>query len=159
MSDSVRPHRRQPIRLPIPGILHARTLEWVAISFSNAWKWKAKVKSLSRVRLLATPWTAAYQAPPSMGFSNKSTGVGCHCLLCLSHRYPNINWRWKNASAFDGHITRSHQDTQWPLIVTNAHISLHRILTFEFLNETFNRKFTFLTFFISFFPPSFQLPY
>ena len=54
---------------PIPGILQARTLEWVAISFSNAWKWKVKVKSLSCVRLLATPWTAAYQAPPSMGFS------------------------------------------------------------------------------------------
>ena len=45
---------------PIPGILQARTLEWVAISFSNAWKWKVKVKSLSHVRLLATPWTAAY---------------------------------------------------------------------------------------------------
>ena len=54
---------------PIPGILQARTLEWVASSSSNAWKWKVKLKSLSRVRLLATPWTAAYQAPPSMGFS------------------------------------------------------------------------------------------
>ena len=53
---------------PIPGILQARTLEWVATSFSNAWKWKVKVKSLSRVRLLVTPWTAIYQAPPSMGF-------------------------------------------------------------------------------------------
>ena len=53
---------------PVPGILQARTLEWVAISFFNAWKWKVKVKSLSRVRLLAAPWTAAYQAPPSMGF-------------------------------------------------------------------------------------------
>ena len=53
----------------IPGILQARTLEWVAISSSNAWKWKVKVKSLSRLRLLVTPWTAAYQAPPSMGFS------------------------------------------------------------------------------------------
>ena len=51
----------------IPGILQARTLEWVAISFSNAWKWKVKVKSISRIRLLVTPWTAAYQAPPSMG--------------------------------------------------------------------------------------------
>ena len=49
----------------VPGILWARTLEWVAISFSNAWKWKVKVKSLSRVQLVATPWTAAYQAPPS----------------------------------------------------------------------------------------------
>ena len=54
---------------PVPGILQARTLEWVAISFSNAWKWKVKVKSLSPVRLLATPWTAAYQAPPTVGFS------------------------------------------------------------------------------------------
>ena len=52
----------------IPGILQARTLEWVAISFSNAWKWKVKGKSLSRVRLLATPWTVAHQAPLSMGF-------------------------------------------------------------------------------------------
>ena len=56
---------------PVPGILQARTLEWVAISFSSAWRWKVKVKSLCRVRLLATPWTAAYQAPPSMGFSRQ----------------------------------------------------------------------------------------
>ena len=56
---------------PVPGILQVRTLEWVAISFSNAWKWKVKVKSLSRVRFLATPWTAAYQASPSMGFSRQ----------------------------------------------------------------------------------------
>ena len=76
VSDSVRPHRRQPTRLPIPGILQARTLEWVAISFSNAWKWKVKVKSFSRVRLLATPWTAAYQAPPSMGFSRQKYWSG-----------------------------------------------------------------------------------
>ena len=71
-----------PLGSPVPGILQARTLEWVAIAFSNAWKWKVKVKPLSRVRPSATPWTAAYQAPPSMGFSRqKSTGVGCHCLL------------------------------------------------------------------------------
>ena len=81
MSNSVWPHRLQPPGSPVPGILQARILEWVAISFSNAWKWKVKVKSLSRVRLLATPWTAAYQAPPSMGFSRQSTGVGSHCLL------------------------------------------------------------------------------
>ena len=61
---------------PVPGILQARTLEWVAISFSNAWKWKVKVKSLSRVRLLATPWTAAHQAPPSMGFSRQEYWSG-----------------------------------------------------------------------------------
>ena len=62
--------------VPVPGILQARTLEWVAISSSNAWKWKVKVKSLSRVRLLETPWTAAYQAPPSMGFSRQEYWSG-----------------------------------------------------------------------------------
>ena len=61
---------------PIPGILQARTLEWVAISFSNAWKWKVKMKSLSRVRLLVTPWTAAYQAALSMGFSRQEYWSG-----------------------------------------------------------------------------------
>ena len=61
---------------PVPGILQARTLEWVAISFSNAWKWKVKVKSLSHVQLLVTPWTAAYQAPPPMGFSRQEYWSG-----------------------------------------------------------------------------------
>ena len=61
---------------PIPGILQARTLERVAISFSNAWKWKVKVKSLSCVQLLTTPWTAAHQAPPSMGFSRQEYWSG-----------------------------------------------------------------------------------
>ena len=65
-----------PSGSPVPGILQARTLEWVAISFSHAWKWKVKGKSLSRVRLLATPWTAAYQAPPSMGFSRQEYWSG-----------------------------------------------------------------------------------
>ena len=60
----------------VPGILQARTLEWVAISFSNAWKWKVKVKLLSRARLFGTPWTAAYQAPPSMGFSRQEYWSG-----------------------------------------------------------------------------------
>ena len=60
----------------IPGILQARTLEWVAISFSNAWKWKVKVKSLSRVRLLVTPWTAAHQAPLSMELSRQGYWSG-----------------------------------------------------------------------------------
>ena len=76
MSDSVWSHRRQPPGSPIPGILQARTLEWVAIFFSNTWKWKGKVKSLSRVRLLATPWTAAHQAPPSLGFSRQEYWSG-----------------------------------------------------------------------------------
>jgi len=61
---------------PIPGILQARTLEWVASSFSNAWKWKVKVKLLSRVWLFATPWTAAQQAPPSMVFARQEYWSG-----------------------------------------------------------------------------------
>ena len=61
---------------PIPGILQARILEWVAISFSKAWKWKVKVKSLSRVWLFATPWTGSHQAPPPMGFSRQEYWSG-----------------------------------------------------------------------------------
>ena len=77
---------------PVPGILQARTLKWVAISFSNAWKWKVKVKSLSRVQLLVTPWTAAHQAPPSMGFSRQEYWSGVplptpnHCACKYLHR-------------------------------------------------------------------------
>ena len=70
------PRNDSPPGSPVPGILQARTLEWVAISFSNAWKWKVKVKSLSRVGLFSTPWTAAYQAPPSMGFSRQEYWCG-----------------------------------------------------------------------------------
>ena len=74
---------------PVPGILQARTLEWVAISFSNVWKWKVKVKLLSRVRLWATPWTAAYQAPPSMGFSRQEywSGVPLPSPWLLSRKH------------------------------------------------------------------------
>ena len=70
------PRDGSPPGSPVPGILQARTLEWVAISFSNAWMWKVKVKSLSHVQLLATPWTAAYQAPPSMGFARQEYWSG-----------------------------------------------------------------------------------
>ena len=65
-----------PPGFSVHGILQARTLEWVAISFSNAWKWKVKEKSLSCVQLLVTPWTAAYQAPPSMRFSGQQYWSG-----------------------------------------------------------------------------------
>ena len=75
-----------PPGFPVPGILQARTLEWVALSFSNAWKWKEKVKSLSRVRLLATPRTAAFQAPPSMGFSRQEYWSGIVSKYLLSER-------------------------------------------------------------------------
>ena len=78
---------------PVPGILQARTLEWVAISFSNAWKWKVKVKSLSRVRLLATPWTGNYQAPPSMGFSRQEywSGVPLSSPILLAKYLKRYN--------------------------------------------------------------------
>ena len=76
---------------PIPGILQARTLEWVAIAFFNAWKWKVKVKSLSRVWLLVTPWTAAYQAPPSMGFSRQEYWSGVP-LPSPKERWTPENW-------------------------------------------------------------------
>ena len=69
---------------PVPGILQARILEWVAISFSNAWMWKVKVKLLSCVQLLATPWTAAYQAPPSMGFSRQEYCVIMHMYILFT---------------------------------------------------------------------------
>ena len=87
----------------VPGILQARTLEWVAISFSNAWKWKVKVKSFSHVRLLGTPWTAAHQAPLSMGFLRQQYWSGlpllspqqwfwsppqCHCFHCFPMYLP-----------------------------------------------------------------------
>ena len=70
------PRDSSPPGSAIPGILQARTLEGIAISFSNAWKWKVKVKSLSRVRPSETPWTAAHQAPPSMEFSRQEYWSG-----------------------------------------------------------------------------------
>ena len=70
------PRDGSPPTSPVPGILQARTLEWVAISFSNAWKWKVKVKLLSCVWLLVIPWTATHQAPPSMGFSRQEYWSG-----------------------------------------------------------------------------------
>ena len=70
------PRDSSPPGSPVPGILQVRTLEWVAVSFFNAWKWNVKVKSPCRVRLSATPWTAAHQAPPSMGFSRQEYWSG-----------------------------------------------------------------------------------
>ena len=89
----------------IPGILQARKQEWVAISFSNAWKWKVKVKSLSRVWLLATPWTAAYQAPPSMGFSRQEYWSGVPLpspFDCVDH---NKLWKILKEMGTPDHLT------------------------------------------------------
>ena len=79
---------------PILGILQARTLEWVAISFSNAWKWKAKVKSFRHVWLFATPWTAAYQAPPSMGFSRQECWSGVPLPSPLPMKCQFLNFKY-----------------------------------------------------------------
>ena len=85
---------------PAPGILQARTLEWVAISFSNAWKWKVKVKSLSRVQPSATSWTAAYQASSSMGFSRQEYWSEMPSpSLRLLRRKGLINGTWGSESA------------------------------------------------------------
>ena len=86
-----------PPGAPIPGILQARTLQWVAISFSNAWTWKVKVKSLCHIRLFATLWTAAYQAPPSMGSSRQEYWSGVlNCLL----QVKNVKSRRTGISMF-----------------------------------------------------------
>ena len=76
VSNSVWPIDGSLPGFSVPGILQARTQEWVAISFSSAWKWEVKVKSLSHVRLFPTPWTAAHQAPPSMGLSRQEYWSG-----------------------------------------------------------------------------------
>ena len=92
------PIEGSPPGSPIPGILQARTLEWGAISFSNAWKWKVKVKSLSRIWLLATPWTAAHQAPLSMGFSRQEywSGVPYYSPIKRQMNKPQKGYaKWK----------------------------------------------------------------
>ena len=80
---------------PVLGILQARTLEWVAISFLNAWEWKVKVKSLSCVRPSATPWTAAFQAPPSMGFSRQEYWSGVP-LPSPNHEKTLDKFKWRD---------------------------------------------------------------
>ena len=86
------PIQGSPLGSSVPGIFQARTLEWVAISFSNARKWKVKVKSLSHAQLLVTPWTAAYQAPPSMGFSRREYWSRVP-LPSLRNSYSNRKWK------------------------------------------------------------------
>ena len=95
----------------VPGILQARTLEWVAISFSNAWKWKVKVKSLGRIWLLATPWIAAHQAPPSMGFSRQEywSGVPLPSPLHLT------SWIQRLLIKPVFHVTKCCPSTTWEL--------------------------------------------
>ena len=91
------PKDSSPPGSPIPGVLQARPLEWAAISFSSAWKWKVKVRSFSRVWLLAIPWTAAYQAPPSMGFSRQEYWSGVPLPECSKIRGT---WVWILLSSY-----------------------------------------------------------
>ena len=112
------PTDSSPPGSPVPGILQARTLEWVAISFSNAWKWKVKVKSFSRVRPCVTPWTVAYQAPPSMGLSRQEYWSGVP-LPSPQHSASCVKNAWmlkmgldlfviRNASSGKGHLKWIH---------------------------------------------------
>ena len=107
---------------PVPGILQARILEWVAISFSKAWKWKVKVKSLSCVQLLATPWTAAHQASRSVGFPRQNYGSGVplpspvgeariaeNTLGHLTHVIHKITIFKVGYEIFEKHCLRSYQ--------------------------------------------------
>ena len=103
----------------IPGILQARTLEWVAIPFSSAWKWKVKVKMLSRIWPSETPWTAAFLHP--WDFPGKSTRVGCHCLLwvtilrgsnivckqyCIIYNCSTVVYNWNDNYTLKDSVTR-----------------------------------------------------
>ena len=104
---------------PVPGILQERTLKWVAISFSSAWRWKVKVKSLSCVRLLATPWTAAHQAPLSMGFSRQEywSGVPLPSPESQVMLLPNLTKNYQLAFGNDYHSLHFHQQLRRVLLL------------------------------------------
>ena len=120
------PMDRSPPGSPFPGILQARTLEWVAISFSNARKWKVKVKWLNRIRLLATPWTAAHQAPPSMGFSRQEYWSGCHCLL---------HFHWLSGIKLYFEYVLCLCDTYFTIIFSIIHPSVHSCIHSSICNR------------------------
>ena len=121
------PIDRSPPGSPIPGILQARTLEWVAIAFSNAWKWKMKVKSLSRVRLLATPWTTAYQAPLSMGFSRQEYWSG------LPSPSPNKNaTRKKKEKHWALHLDHTAFERKWNFLFQTKCLSKSTLIAKHF---------------------------
>ena len=123
-----------PLASSVPGILQARILEWVAISFSNAWKWKVKVKSLSRARLLGTPWTTAYQASSSMEFSRQEYWSGLPLpspneYLRALYSFVDIAVRkcfciWRCSITFSSTHTHTH---------THIHMHMHIYPLFLFL--------------------------
>ena len=98
----------------VPGILQARTLESAAISFSNAWKWKVKVKSFSCVQLFTTPWTAAHQAPPSMGFSRQEYWSGVP-LPSIVSGYITLHSHQQGHDGFEAILLYFHEIRCWVL--------------------------------------------
>ena len=138
MSDSVWPHRCSPPGSPVPGILQARTLEWVAISFSNAWKWKVKVKSLSHVWLFATPWTAAYQAPLSMGFSRQEYWSGMPLPFPSQYEFRKRIGKGAN-TVFNSEYKEGLRNwIAWDWWLNKASLSF---ILMEYLKTKENRKF------------------
>ena len=126
---------------PSVGILQARTLEWVAIPFSNACKWKVKAKSLSRVRLLATPWTEKHTGLLCLwDFPGKSAGAGCHRLLCkLPGRTGNLFFQMPLCIAIDGACWNQTNPIWNPSLATLLGLwlvaSFSTPLTFSFLTS------------------------
>ena len=132
---------------PIPGILQARTLEWVAMSFSNAWKWKVKVKSPSPVWLFATPWTAAYQAPPSMGFSRQEHWSGLPLPYIVGAQSMSVEILSFHES---WEITTNEASDKSKLQIVAAHLKMWLI------RQTLSRK-SDLNFFLPFAPRTFSV--
>ena len=123
---------------PVPGTLQARTLEWVAISFSNAWKWKVKVKLLSHVQLLATPWTAAYQAPPSMGFSRQEYWSGVPLpSLCIVLGWCKRNCGFTLLNSAVWYWNTFLNKCAYVIHHFNAHLSLYDFLLMTLLGVYF----------------------
>ena len=130
---------------PIPGILQARTLEWVAISFSNAWKWKVKGKLLSHFRPSVTPWSAAFQAPPSMGFSRQEYWSGVPLpSLPFSTRSFLMSFKHDRKAAVKQNkkmkLCCTNISLQWqfclfvPLTANRIVISTYNVLSLSFKN-------------------------
>ena len=117
---------------PVPGILQARTLEWIANSFSSAWKWKVKVKSLSRVRLWPTPWTAAHQALLSMGFSRQEYWSGVPLPSPTSYLFYTWYCTYVNAAFL------IHPFLSYPAVSTSSlHLHLYFFPANNFISTIF----------------------
>ena len=135
------PIEGSPPGSPVPGILQARTLEWVAIAFSNAWKWKVKVKSFSRVWFFVTPRTAAYQAPPPMGFSRQEYWSGvplpspasmwdeCNCEVVWIFFGTAFLWDWKWKLTFSNPVATAEFSKFVGIL--SAALSQQHLLGFE----------------------------